>query len=79
MYLYYYDMHVHLSYFSSTDLHTPVTELVRLVRVYSDSWEAKSAALKKLHSDYESKHKQLNIAIRRLQLAEATVCIKHCK
>ncbi|XP_071792305.1 uncharacterized protein [Asterias amurensis] len=56
---------------STTDLYTPTSELVRLVRVYSVSWEQKSLALKKLHSDYESKHKQLNIAIRRLQLADA--------
>ncbi|XP_077994799.1 uncharacterized protein LOC144448429 [Glandiceps talaboti] len=57
-------------YRSTTDLNTPVTELVRLVKVYSVPWEEKSAALKKLHSDYESKHKQLNIAIRRLQLID---------
>ncbi|XP_022079118.1 uncharacterized protein LOC110973027 isoform X2 [Acanthaster planci] len=56
---------------STTDLYTPTSELVRLVRVYSGSWEEKSLALKKLHADYESKHKQLNIAIRRLQLADA--------
>ncbi|KAJ8032500.1 hypothetical protein HOLleu_26044 [Holothuria leucospilota] len=56
---------------SATDLYTPASELVRLVRVYSTSWEEKSAALKKLHSDYDSKHKQLNIAIRRLQLIDA--------
>ncbi|XP_071826096.1 uncharacterized protein [Apostichopus japonicus] len=56
---------------SATDLHTPATELIRLVRVYSTSWEEKSAALKKLHSDYDSKHKQLNIAVRRLQLIDA--------
>ncbi|XP_033101455.1 uncharacterized protein LOC117104681 [Anneissia japonica] len=57
-------------YRSTTDMYTPVTELVRLVRVYSVPWEEKSAALKKLHTDYESKHKQLNIAIRRLQLLD---------
>ncbi|XP_070536490.1 uncharacterized protein [Ptychodera flava] len=57
-------------YRSTTDLNTPVGELVRLVKVYSVPWEEKSAALKKLHADYESKHKQLNIAIRRLQLVD---------
>eukprot|EP00057_Strongylocentrotus_purpuratus_P003170 XP_003726083.1 PREDICTED: uncharacterized protein LOC100892708 [Strongylocentrotus purpuratus] len=56
---------------STNDLQTPVNELVRLVRVFSVSWEEKSAALKKLHNDYESKHKQLNIAVRRLQLLDA--------
>ncbi|XP_006816176.1 uncharacterized protein LOC100378962 [Saccoglossus kowalevskii] len=57
-------------YRSTTDLNTPVSEMVRLVKVYSVPWEEKSAALKKLHSDYESKHKQLNIAVRRLQLID---------
>ncbi|XP_063970098.1 uncharacterized protein LOC129283202 isoform X1 [Lytechinus pictus] len=56
---------------STNDLETPVNELVRLVRVFSVSWEEKSAALKKLHNDYESKHKQLNIAVRRLQLLDS--------
>ena len=51
----------------------PVNELVRLVRVYSTPWEEKSAALKKLHEDYESKQRQLNIAIKRLQLVDAHV------
>lgn len=64
---------ISLSICSATDLHTPATELIRLVRVYSTSWEEKSAALKKLHSDYDSKHKQLNIAVRRLQLIDAQV------
>ncbi|CAH1250888.1 Hypp8931 [Branchiostoma lanceolatum] len=56
---------------SATDLNVPVTELVRLVRVYSEPWDEKSEALKKLHADYESKKRQLNIAIKRLQLVDA--------
>jgi hypothetical protein len=51
----------------------PVNELLRLVRVYSTPWEEKSAALKKLHEDYEAKQRQLNIAIKRLQLVDAHV------
>ena len=51
----------------------PVGELVRLVRVYSTPWEEKSTALKKLHEDYESKQRQLNIAIKRLQLVDSHV------
>ena len=58
---------------SVSDLSMPVNELVRLVRVYSTPWEEKSAALKKLHEDYESKQRQLNIAIKRLQLVDAHV------
>ncbi|GFN85725.1 histone-lysine N-methyltransferase setd1b-a-like [Plakobranchus ocellatus] len=56
---------------SISDLGMPVGELVRMVRVYSTPWEEKSAALKKLHEDYESKQRQLNIAIKRLQLVDA--------
>ncbi|CAL1543054.1 unnamed protein product [Lymnaea stagnalis] len=56
---------------SISDLGMPVGELVRLVHVYSTPWEEKSAALKKLHEDYESKQRQLNIAIKRLQLVDA--------
>lgn len=58
----------------------PVNELVRLVRVYSTPWEEKSAALKKLHEDYENKQRQLNIAVKRLQLVDAhvrCVCFKN--
>ena len=39
--------------FSSSDLSVPITELVRMVKLYSTPWETKSAALKKLHEDYE--------------------------
>ncbi|XP_041354259.1 uncharacterized protein LOC121372068 [Gigantopelta aegis] len=56
---------------SMSDMSHPVNELIRMVRVYSTPWEAKSAALKKLHENYESKQRQLNIAIKRLQLVDA--------
>ncbi|PVD29205.1 hypothetical protein C0Q70_11802 [Pomacea canaliculata] len=56
---------------SISDLNMTVNELVRLVRLFSTPWEEKSAALKKLHEDYESKQRQLNIAIKRLQLVDA--------
>lgn len=61
--------------FSISDLNMTVNELVRLVRLFSTPWEEKSAALKKLHEDYESKQRQLNIAIKRLQLVDAHVRI----
>nr|XP_039254120.1 LOW QUALITY PROTEIN: uncharacterized protein LOC120331142 [Styela clava] len=57
-------------YRSITDLHTPIRELTRLVNVYSVPWEQKSEQLKKLHTDYESKQRQLNIAVRKLQLID---------
>lgn len=62
-------------FFSVSDANMPVNELVRLVRVYSTPWEEKSAALKKLHEDYESNQRQLNIAIKRLKLVETQVDI----
>lgn len=58
---------------SVSDANMPVNELVRLVRVYSSPWEEKSAALKKLHDEYESNQRQLNIAIKRLKLVESQV------
>ena len=64
--------------FSVSDLGMPANELVRLVRVYSTPWEEKSAALKKLHEDYEGKQRQLNIAIKRLQLVDAHVGFQLC-
>ena len=65
--------HLMLYIFSVNDLDSSVNELVRLVRVYSTPWEEKSAALKKLHEDYEIKQRQLNIAIKRLQLVDTHV------
>lgn len=52
---------------------SPINELLRMVRLYSTPWEEKSAALKKLHEDYNSKKDQLNIAVKRLQLIDAHV------
>ncbi|KAK2173881.1 hypothetical protein NP493_843g01017 [Ridgeia piscesae] len=56
---------------SISDMTMPVNELIRLVRVYSQPWEEKSASLKKLHDDYEAKKQQLAVAIKRLQLVDA--------
>ncbi|XP_048578452.1 uncharacterized protein LOC116613501 [Nematostella vectensis] len=52
----------------ASDLSVPINELVRLVKLYSAPWEAKSAALKKLHEDYENKQRQLNVALQKLVL-----------
>ena len=62
-----------LDYFSVSDLHMPLSELIRLVRVYSTPWEEKSEALKKLHESYEKKQRQLNIAIHRLAMVDESV------
>ena len=37
----------------SSYLSVPITEFVMMVKLYSTPWETKSAALKKLHEDYE--------------------------
>lgn len=49
-----------------SDLNTPVSEMLRLVKIYSASWEKNSAVLKRLHEMYENKKQMLNIAIKRL-------------
>lgn len=53
---------------SSSDLSVPITELLRMVKLYSTPWETKSASLKKLHDDYENKQRQLNVALQKLVL-----------
>ena len=58
---------------SMGDMQNPVNELLRMVRLYSTPWEEKSAALKKLHEDYNSKKEQLNFAVKKLQLIDAHV------
>lgn len=56
---------------SQSDMQSPLNELLRMVRLYSTPWEEKSAALKKLHEDYNTKKDQLNVAVKRLQLIDA--------
>ena len=58
------------AYRTFSDLNTPVFELLRLVKIFSVSWEKNSAILKKLHDMYEQKKQLLNIAIKRLALVE---------
>jgi hypothetical protein len=53
-----------------SDLNTPVTELMRLVKIFSASWEKNGAILKKLNDMYENKKQLLNIAIKRLSAVE---------
>jgi hypothetical protein len=66
-----------------SDLHMPVNELVRLVRIYSSPWEQKSQALKRLHSQYQSMKSQLLIALRKLEMQDGAVgawkmCLNCC-
>lgn len=58
-----------------TDVHEPIQELIRMVKIFSTPWEEKSAALKKLHEDFHKKKRQLDVAIRRLNQVDAMVCI----
>lgn len=57
-------------YRSLSDLNTPVVEMLRLIKIYSASWEKNSALLKKLNDMYETKKLMLNIAIKRLTLVD---------
>lgn len=49
-----------------SDMNTPVNELIRLVRIYSQPWDQNSVALRRLYSLYDAKKQMLNIAIKRL-------------
>ncbi|GCB79170.1 hypothetical protein scyTo_0018717, partial [Scyliorhinus torazame] len=55
---------------SVSDLYTPTTELIRLVRFYAAPWEQKKENLELLHADRERKKHQLGIAVKRLQLLD---------
>lgn len=48
----------------------PINELVRLVQLYSQSFDIKSVALKKLYDNNEMKKRMLNIALQRLTSLE---------
>ncbi len=56
-------------------MHMVVVELVRLVQLYSSSWEDKCVILGKLHENYESTKMQLAIAVRRLEMLDAHVSL----
>ena len=53
-------------YRSFSDLNTPVYEMLRLVKIFSASWEKNSQLLKKMADLYENKKQLLNISIKRL-------------
>ncbi|XP_041053399.1 uncharacterized protein LOC121283204 isoform X3 [Carcharodon carcharias] len=57
---------------SVSDMCTPTTELIRLVRFYSTPWQQKKEILELLYADCESfrKKHQLGVAVRRLQLLD---------
>jgi hypothetical protein len=51
----------------------PINELVRLVQLYSQSFDMKSVALKKLYDNNEMKKRMLNIALQKLTTMESTI------
>lgn len=48
-------------------------ELMRLVQQYAVPWEEKSTVLKKLKADYETKQRQLAIAVKQLEMVAVEV------
>ena len=70
--LYFYLLFIGCSF---SDLNTLVRELIRLVQQYSVPWEEKGEVLKKLKADYESKQRQLLIAIKHLEMIAMEVSI----
>ena len=63
---------------SYSDLCTPVGELTRLVAEYSTPWEQKSKVLQTLRQDYESMQRQLGIALKKIEMMAAEVCVWLC-
>ena len=53
-----------------SDLNISVSEMLRLVKIFSAPWEKNSAVLKKIQDMYENKKIMLNIAIKRLALVD---------
>ncbi|XP_065893552.1 uncharacterized protein [Dysidea avara] len=51
-----------------SELYAPVTALTKMVRLYSKSWDEKSAPLKKIKQDQASKQRQLDIALRKIEM-----------
>lgn len=47
------ELRISVLHSSASDLGTPTSELIRLVRLYSAQWEEKSNIFKKIHDDYE--------------------------
>lgn len=50
-------------------------ELTRLARLHSTPGEEKGEVLKRLRTDYESMQRQLNIALRKIEMMAAEVCV----
>ena len=57
-------------YRSFSDLNLPVNELLRLVKLYSSSWEKQTQVMQRLYRESEQKRALLNVAIRRLAIAD---------
>ena len=56
---------------ASHNFHTPLYELIRLVRLYAEPWDNKTRALQDLHQSYDQHHAQLKIALHRLEMTGA--------
>ena len=50
------------------DLHTPLLEMLRLVRLYAPQWDRKSVALDQLHSEYDKNKRHLDVALKRISV-----------
>lgn len=56
---------------ASHNFHSPLYELIRLVRLYAEPWDNKTRALQDLHQSYDQHHAQLKIALHRLEMTGA--------
>jgi hypothetical protein len=62
-------VNVTISYsYAAMDLHTPLLELLRLVRLYSSKWNRKALAMEQLHSEYDKNKRHLDVALKRISV-----------
>lgn len=57
-------------YRAFSDLNPPVNELLRLTKLYASPWNKQTAVMQRLYRENEQKRGLLNVAIRRLAIAE---------
>jgi hypothetical protein len=62
------------TWLSATEMHTPLLELVRLVRLYSEKWGRKSEAIGQIHNEYDKNKRHLDVALRRISVTGLPFC-----
>jgi hypothetical protein len=58
---------------SKSDLHEPLFDLIKKVRLYSKPWTEKQTALLELEKDHQQQVQVLDVAIRRIEYLESQI------